>query len=60
VGRAHPLAARASAETSCLRSIYTIEQIVSYNTIFTDRINPIFIMRHFHMSYDTIHICRNV
>jgi hypothetical protein len=30
-------------------SIYTIRQIVSHETIFTDRINPIFFVRHFQM-----------
>jgi hypothetical protein len=34
-----------------LRSIYTIHQIVSYDTIFTDRINPIFVVRHLKVLY---------
>jgi hypothetical protein len=43
-----------------LRSIYTVRQIVLYDTIFTGSINPIFVVRHFQMSYETIFpsICR--
>jgi hypothetical protein len=36
------------------RPIYTIKQTVSYNTIFTDRINPIFVVQNFQMLYNTI------
>jgi hypothetical protein len=42
--------------------MYTIRQIVLYDTIFTDWIDPIFVARHFQMLYDTIftNICRIV
>jgi hypothetical protein len=35
-----------------LRSIYTIRQIVLYDTSFTDRINPIFVARHFQILFN--------
>jgi hypothetical protein len=35
-------------------SINTIRQIVAYDTIFTDRSNPIFVVRHFQISRDAI------
>jgi hypothetical protein len=40
-----------------LRPIETIRQIVLYDTIFTGRINPIFVVRHFQMLYDTFRCC---
>jgi hypothetical protein len=45
-----------------VKDIYTIQQIVLYDTIYINRVNPIFVVRHLQMLYNTIftNICRIV